>query len=253
MPEAAQWMECDRADGLRTAAHERRRAALGLQDNNRWPRMLVPQPAGKPMNELRWRPPLHLNSPVSPPEPAPQQPGVVERSEVEGSPRKPTRDRTNVKSFHNPVCQKPATTFERTGMSLKFCGSEIIEPDLSGIRLQPGTPIGRVRRAPKQRPATHIWPTGVAYEAQLPFADLSGHESLPLPIWCCGARTGSTAIYALGLRSPNGANPPRKPIEVHSAKQILERLRHAPGAFGLIDRTGAGCERLERVYGRAGA
>jgi len=24
MPEAAQWMECDRADGLRTAAHERR-------------------------------------------------------------------------------------------------------------------------------------------------------------------------------------------------------------------------------------
>src|SRR3954470_12037849 len=96
-------------------------------------------------------------------------------------------------------------------------------------------------------------PTGVAYEAQLPFADLSGHESLPLPIWCCGARTGSTAIYALGLRSPNGANPPRKPIEVHSAKQILERLRHAPGAFGLIDRTGAGCERLERVYGRAGA
>ena len=172
MPEAAQWMECDRADGLRTAAHERRRAALGLQDNNRWPRMLVPRRAGKPMNELRWRPPLHLNSPVSPPEPAPQQPGVVERSEVEGSPRKPTRDRTNVKSFHNPVCQKPATTFERTGMSLKFCGSEIIEPDLSGIRLQPGTPIGRVRRAPKQRPATHIWPTGVAYEAQLPFADL---------------------------------------------------------------------------------
>jgi hypothetical protein len=94
---------------------------------------------------------------VSPPEPAPQQPGVVERSEVEGSPRKPTRDRTNVKSFHNPVCQKPATTFERTGMSLKVCGSEIIEPDLSGIRLQPGTPIGRVRRAPKQCPATHIW------------------------------------------------------------------------------------------------
>jgi hypothetical protein len=94
---------------------------------------------------------------VSPPEPAPQQPGVVERSEVEGSPRKPTRDRTNVKSFHNPVCQKPATTFERTGMSLKVCGSEIIEPDLSGIRLQPGTPIGRVRRAPKQRPATRIW------------------------------------------------------------------------------------------------
>lgn len=190
---------------------------------------------------------------MSPPEPAPQQPGVVERSEVEGSPRKPTRDRTNVKSFHNPVCQKPATTFERTGMSLKVCGSEIIEPDLSGIRLQPGTPIGRVRRAPKQRPATHIWPTGVAYEAQLPFADLSGHESLPLPIWCCGARTGSTAIYALGLRSPNGADPPRKPIEVRSAKQILERLRHAPDAFGLIDRTGAGCERLERVYGRAGA
>ena len=190
---------------------------------------------------------------MSSPEPAPQQPGVVERSEVEGSPCKPTRDRTNVKSFHNPVCQKPATTFERTGMSLKFCGSEIIEPDLSGIRLQPGTPIGRVRRAPKQRPATHIWPTGVAYEAQLPFADLSGHESLPLPIWCRGARTGSTAIYALGLRSPNGADPPRKPIEVRSAKQILERLRHAPDAFGLIDRTGAGCERLERVYGRAGA
>ena len=94
---------------------------------------------------------------------------------------------------------------------------------------------------------------GVAYEAQLPFADLSGRESLPLPIWCCGARTGSTAIYALGLRSPNGADPPRKPIEVRSAKQILERLRHAPDAFGLIDRTGAGCERLERVYGRAGA
>jgi hypothetical protein len=40
---------------------------------------------------------------------------------------------------------------------------------------------------------------------------------------------------------------------VRSAKQILERLRHAPDAFGLIDRTGAGCERLERVYGRAGA
>jgi len=40
---------------------------------------------------------------------------------------------------------------------------------------------------------------------------------------------------------------------VHSAKQILGRLRPAPDAFGLIDRTGAGCERLERVYGRAGA
>jgi len=61
-----------------------------------------------------------------------------------------------------------------------------------------------------------------------------------------------TAIYALGLRSPNGADPPRKPIEVRSAKQILERLRHAPDAFG-FDRTGDGCERLERVYGRAGA
>src|SRR5215207_632878 len=34
------------------------------------------------------------------------------------------------------------------------------------------------------------------------------------------------------------------------AKQILERLRHAPDAFGPIGRTGAGCERLKRASAR---
>ena len=126
---AIELMDCE------PAAHERRRAALGPRDcwypGERVSRRT--SSAGGPPAPQQSGVLKQSEVEVSPPEPAPQQPGVVERSEVEGSPRKPTRDRTNVKSFHNPVCQKPATSFERTGMqpnkSLSASGMHLMLSD----------------------------------------------------------------------------------------------------------------------------
>jgi len=121
--------------------------------------MLVPRvEAGKPKDELRLRPPLHLtgrrvetvSSEVSPALPALTVRAWLKRVRLEGIPQGRTRT-GQCQSVHNsPVLPRTINHLKATGMSLKVCLTRFGV----GIRLTL-TPIVPGRRA-RQRPATHI-------------------------------------------------------------------------------------------------